>query len=94
MDKFARLAWEKRAGVFLGAGDAPGPSLIIQDEFHLISGPLGTIVGLYEAAFDSRWPSTPPGQRSSRQPPRSAARWSRSKGVFGRKVAIFPPVGA
>ena len=52
VDKFARLAWEPRAGVFLGAGDSPGPSLIIQDEFHLISGPLGTVVGLYEAAID------------------------------------------
>jgi hypothetical protein len=57
VDKFALLAWDPNNRYLLGV-DVPSAGLnkpiklIIQDELHLIDGPLGTIVGLYEIALD------------------------------------------
>ena len=53
-DKFASMPWRDSC-ISLFNGDLPQvcpPELIIQDELHLISGPLGTLSGLYETAVD------------------------------------------
>jgi Helicase conserved C-terminal domain len=73
------------------------PDLIIQDEFHLISGPLGTMVGLYETAVDelSSWEIE--GKKVRPKVVASTATVRRAedqvKNVFMRKVSIFPPSG-
>ena len=52
VDKFAQLTTQN-AGQLLGVGtDRRKPDLIIQDELHLISGPLGSIVGMFETMVE------------------------------------------
>jgi len=73
------------------------PDLIIQDEFHLISGPLGTMVGLYETAVDelSAWnvdgKTVRPKIIASTATVRKAD--EQVNNVFLRRVAVFPPHG-
>ncbi len=73
------------------------PELIVQDELHLISGPLGTMVGLYEAAVDYLC-ERPVG--GTPRPPKvvcSTATVRRAReqiqAIFGRKTSLFPPRG-
>ena len=52
IDKFAQVALNYETSALFGrAKGLMPPDLIIQDELHLISGPLGTITGLYEAGI-------------------------------------------
>lgn len=73
------------------------PDLIIQDEFHLISGPLGTMVGVYETAVDELSTWTLGDKRVRPKVIASTATVRKAEeqvnNVFLRQVAIFPPHG-
>ena len=73
------------------------PDLIIQDEFHLISGPLGTMVGLYESAVDELCGWTLDGKTVKPKIIASTATVRKAKeqvnNVFMRRVSVFPPHG-
>jgi hypothetical protein len=73
------------------------PDLIIQDELHLISGPLGTLVGLYETVVDRLCSWDVQGQRVRPKVIASTATVRRAPdqlhALFLRRVAVFPPQG-
>lgn len=124
VDKFARLAFEPRAGALFGninhyhsrtgyyrdnAGtDAPSPQthikrvhpllppdLILQDELHLIEGPLGSMVGLYETAVDTLCEQLYQGRTVKPKYIASTATVRQSQSqvqcLFDRTVFQFPP---
>lgn len=93
IDKFAQLPWRSGAGAFFGTETIRPPSLIIQDELHLISGPLGTIAGLYESAIDALI-----GLRGGNAKIIASTATIRSAsdqvlGLFARRTSVFPPPG-
>jgi len=87
-------ASEPDRGAFLPGGRLLPPDLIIQDELHLISGPLGTMVGLYETALEelSVQGRIRPKIIASTATVRRAD--SQIQALFNRpQVDIFPPPG-
>ena len=96
VDKFAMLAFRPEARFLFGI-DKPfnPPELVIQDELHLISGPLGSMVGHYETVIDAL--CTYEADESLIQPKiiGSTATISKAenqvKALYGRSAFLFPP---
>lgn len=103
VDKFAMLAWMPEAGALFGLNldgecEKKPPGLIIQDELHLISGPLGTMVGLYETVIEELCTDRTDGKVLKPKIVCSTATIRRYQDqvrcLFARqKAVLFPPPG-
>ena len=71
------------------------PDLIIQDELHLIAGPLGSLFGLYETAIDALAAWAVDGVECRPKVVASTATIRRAEhqayALFCRRLAVFPP---
>ena len=96
VDKFAMLAFKPAARSLFGIDTSyPPPELIIQDELHLISGPLGSMVGHYETVIDALCKRNVEGRSISAKIVASTATIARSgeqiRGLYARQSRLFPP---
>lgn len=97
IDKMAMLSWKEEGHVFFNSLENEQglpPELIIQDELHLLTGPLGSLVGLFETVIESLCTKDNhiPKIIASTATTRNTS--EQVKQLYGnRKVNIFPPSG-
>jgi hypothetical protein len=93
-DKFATLPWVKGAHALFAIDDPfPPPELIVQDELHLISGPLGTLAGLYETAVDLLCTADGVGPKVIASTATIRRAGAQTRALFARDMRQFPPPG-
>jgi hypothetical protein len=92
VDKFAQIVRKKETvSLFDTDHKHLPPDLIIQDELHLISGPLGTLTGLYETAIDEL--CTSKGKKTKIIASTATIREAKAQisALFDRDTCLFPP---
>ena len=95
VDKYAQITRNQKTGRLFGIGTlADPPALVIQDELHLISGPLGSLAGLYETAVDELCRDRS-GHRAKVIGSTATIRRAETqiKALFDRNSFQFPPPG-
>ncbi|MEU0542749.1 helicase-related protein [Nocardia sp. NPDC005978] len=94
VDKFARLQFKPEAGSLLGLKTIfRQPSLIIQDELHLLSGPLGTTVAVFDAVIQLLLTKDGSSPKIVASTATIRASDEQVQGLYGRRVALYPPAG-
>lgn len=94
VDKFARLQFRPEAKVLLGIGTPTRqPSMIIQDELHLLSGPLGTTTAVFDAAIQALLSQQGDKPKIIASTATIRASQEQVLGLYGREVALYPPAG-
>ncbi|WP_290050805.1 helicase-related protein [Amycolatopsis solani] len=94
VDKFARLQFLPEAGKLLGLGTPfRQPSLLIQDELHLLSGPLGTTVAVFDAVIQLLLSHNGAIPKIVASTATIRASDEQVRGLYGRSVALYPPAG-
>jgi hypothetical protein len=95
VDKFAMLSHREEGNLlFNSLNNKLPPDLIIQDELHLLSGPLGSVTGLYESIVemlsnkDNKKPKIIASTATTRNTEYQVAM------LYGnRQLNVFPPMG-
>ena len=94
IDKFALMPWRPEAGAIFGAGTGyRAPSLIIQDELHLINDSLGSLAGLYESAIDLICKRTSARSKIVGSTATIRRADEQTRALFDRRLLQFPPSG-
>ncbi len=96
VDKFAMLSWRPESYVFFNTHDMNKfpPDLIIQDELHLLNGPLGSITGLFENIIELLCSRNGVSPKIIASTATTRNTEKQIEQLYGnRKVNIFPPQG-